>query len=173
MFHFNVPFPLASVRYLWVAQDLSRLASIQLAWLQLLQSLSLKSLSLAAYSYTVQGQDFGQTSSQQHCEPSNPVKLNEPHAALSNSGKLPTAEKHTRTYTHTRMYTHTHTHTLVEEEWSSSTYILNGLWDLILYWIQRDPLWLHYTGDEIPGKGSSFVLIEYISEEAPDIHWPF
>lgn len=72
MYVFNLPFQAATVQYLRVAQDLSCLASIQLAWLQLLQSVSLKSLSLAAYSFTVQGQDFRQTSSQQHSEPNNP-----------------------------------------------------------------------------------------------------
>lgn len=69
--HYNVNYQLATVEGLLV-QDLSCLASIQLAWLQLLQSVCLKSLSLAAYSLSVQGQDFRQTSAEQHSEPSNP-----------------------------------------------------------------------------------------------------
>lgn len=122
MYHFNISFQLATVRYLGLAQGLSCLAFVQLACLQLLQSVSLKSLSLAAYSFTVQGQDFGQTSSKQHCEPSNPWKLNEPHAALSDRGKHWTANTHT----------HTPKAPLNVTKWSASTEALGQVWESIL-----------------------------------------
>lgn len=71
MCHYNINFRLATVKGL-VVQDLSSLASIQLAWLQLLQSVCLRSLSLAAFLSQFKDRTLGKLAPSSTVNPATP-----------------------------------------------------------------------------------------------------